>query len=1062
MGVTLPPIGKPRVEAHASATTTLPGDTEPDWWQREPVWIEDSHVLLQLELFCFLLYVLAGALAILLWLRSPRPVPKEEKKETTRKDSTTKKEEKDKDQEALGQRMRRLLAMGMAVASACRCLSLLAEIGNKEGELEFLQQLGHRQVQWLWDLISLFPAVVFMSAFSIIASFWAQLHYIVSVVSLPLLDCFVVWLNIACYFLVLAVAVGTYLLCAYEHLRAYLSCIIGFLYATLAWSLLYYGIMIMSQLGDALRRGHSAKLPFLRVALVSVVCPLMLLIRAACMLCWGCSMAPPSTSVDLVLCLFSEWLPAVIILLVIIPWHSFTLAEDLAVLDSDSEGSVVGLQEPLLERREDAENWCASCCKGLGHSDEYRMHPSSCIIEVNFKAAVPKLLRRPRRGDSGAPGRRRPVPAGMRVLELASVLAGPCVGQFFAELGAEVIKVENLKTGGDVTRGWRLRNDGDTSSYFACCNQGKRSLAVDATLPSGRDLCRRLAEASDVVPAPDLAGAMSQSCHPDGTNVGWNSKGAERPGCLSARMAIIRSPQINDEKGQDVRLTNILAAKAVADTVRTSLGPKGMDKMIQEPKGEVLISNDGATILSKLKLQHPTAKMMAELSKAQDIEAGDGTTSVVVIAGALLGAAEQLLKKGIHPQTITEAFLQAAVKAEEILEAVAQPVDLADREHLLQAAVTSLNSKVVSQESETLAPIAVDAVLKVTDPKTATNVDLNDIRLVKKLGATTDDTELIDGLVLTQRVSRSAGGPARVQDAKIGLIQFCLSAPKTDMESNIQVRDYAQMDRLLREERTLLAKMVKQIAKTGCNVLLVQKSILRDAVTDLSLDFCAKAKIMVVKDIERDDIEFISKILGVEAAATLDTFSAEKLAKADLVMEEKLGSELGSIVRFTGLKGSTGGCVSVLVRASNQMLLDETERSIHDALCVVRSLVKKKALIAGGAAPEMEITQKLDSWARSVGGIFQVCIQHYAEALELVPYTLAENAGMQPVEIVTQLRAAHAKGEKYAGINVKKGCISDMFAENVVQPLLVSTSAISMATETVRMILKIDDIVLVR
>lgn len=532
-------------------------------------------------------------------------------------------------------------------------------------------------------------------------------------------------------------------------------------------------------------------------------------------------------------------------------------------------------------------------------------------------------------------------------------------------------------------------------------------------------------------------------------------------------MAVMTAPEgskqkANDEKGMDVRLSNILAAKAVSDTVRTSLGPKGMDKMIQEPKGEVLISNDGATILSKLKLQHPTAKMMAELSKAQDIEAGDGTTSVVVIAGALLLAAERLLKKGIHPQTITEAFLQAAHKAEEVLDAVAQPVDLADRDHLLQAAVTSLNSKVVSQESETLAPIAVDAVLKVTDPKTARNVDLNDIRLVKKLGATTDDTELVDGLVLTQKVSRVAGGPSRIQDAKIGLIQFCLSAPKTDMESNIQVRDYAQMDRLLREERTLLAKMVKQIAKTGCNVLLVQKSILRDAVTDLSLDFCAKAKIMVVKDIEREDIEFISKILGVEAAATLDTFTTDKLAKADLVMEEKLGSELGSIVRFTGLTTSKGGCVSVLVRASNQMLLDETERSIHDALCVVRSLVKKKALIAGGAAPEMEVSQKLEAWARSIGGITQVCIEHYAEALELVAYTLAENAGMQPVEIVTQLRAAHAKGEKSAGINVKKGCISDMFQENVVQPLLVSTSAINMATETVRMILKIDDIVLTR
>eukprot|EP00440_Ansanella_granifera_P056777 gb/GFBE01061540.1/.p1 GENE.gb/GFBE01061540.1/~~gb/GFBE01061540.1/.p1 ORF type:complete len:532 (+),score=183.26 gb/GFBE01061540.1/:1-1596(+) len=520
--------------------------------------------------------------------------------------------------------------------------------------------------------------------------------------------------------------------------------------------------------------------------------------------------------------------------------------------------------------------------------------------------------------------------------------------------------------------------------------------------------------------------------------------------------------KVNDEKGSDVRMSNILAAKAVADTVRTSLGPKGMDKMIQSPKGEVLISNDGATILAKMKLQHPTAKMMAELSKAQDIEAGDGTTSVVVIAGALLNAAQRLLTKGIHPQTITEAFLQAASKAEEILTEVAVPVDLANRDQLLQAAITSLNSKVVSQESDSLAPIAVDAVLKVIDPKTATNVDLNDIRLVKKLGATTDDTELVEGLVLTQKASRSAGGPTRVQNAKIGLIQFCLSAPKTDMESNIQVRDYTQMDRLLREERTLLAKMVKTIAKTGCNVLLVQKSILRDAVTDLSLDFLAKAKIMVVRDIERDDIEFISKILGVEAAASLDTFTASKLATADLVAEENLGSELGSIVRFTGLENTQGGCVSVLVRASNQLLLDETERSIHDALCVVRSLVKKKALIAGGAAPEMEVSQKLAQYARTVGGVTAVCIEQYAEALELVPYTLAENAGMQPVEIVTQLRAAHARGEKYAGINVKKGCITDIYKENVVQPLLVSVSALNMATETVRMILKIDDIVLTR
>jgi T-complex protein 1 subunit delta len=522
------------------------------------------------------------------------------------------------------------------------------------------------------------------------------------------------------------------------------------------------------------------------------------------------------------------------------------------------------------------------------------------------------------------------------------------------------------------------------------------------------------------------------------------------------------SAKLADEKGKDVRTSNILAARAVADVVRTSLGPKGMDKMIQDPKGEVVITNDGATILQQMKLAHPTAKMMVELSKAQDVEAGDGTTSVVVIAGGLLSAAEGLLKKGIHPQTITEAFLDAADKAEEILTSIAVPVDLGSRDQLIQGASTSLNSKVVSQQSDFLAPLAVDAVLKIIDPATATNVNLEDVRVVKKLGASVDETELVDGVVLTQKIARAAGGPTRIKDAKIGLIQFCLSAPKTDMESNVQIRDYTQMDRLLREERSILAKMVKQIAKTGCNVLLVQKSILRDATTDLSLDFCAKAKIMVVRDIERDEIEFISKMIGVDPCASIDSFTAEKLGKADLVWEEQLGSDLGSIIRMTGMTTGRGGCVSVLVRGSNKLLLDETERSIHDALCVVRSLVKKKAIIPGGGTAEMEVAQKLSVWARSLGGVKAVCIEQYAESLELVPYTLAENAGMVPVEIVTKLRAAHVAGDKFAGINVKKGTISNMFDEKVVQPLLVSTNSIKMATETVRMILKIDDVVMTR
>merc|ERR1719253_192567 len=489
--------------------------------------------------------------------------------------------------------------------------------------------------------------------------------------------------------------------------------------------------------------------------------------------------------------------------------------------------------------------------------------------------------------------------------------------------------------------------------------------------------------------------------------------------------------------------------------------------MIQTGKGDVVISNDGATILSKMDLNHPCAKMLAELSKSQDVEAGDGTTSVVVVAGSLLQASANLLNTGFHPQGITESFLKAAKKSDEILKAMALPVDLTDKSSLIKAAKTSLCSKVVAQSADVFADIAVTAVMKAVGEeniKTATNVDLNDIQVKKKLGGTLDESELLEGLVMTQKVSRGAGGPGRIQNAKIGLIQFCLSPPKTDMESNVVIKDYAAMDRLLREERTILAKMVKQIAKTGCNVLLVQKSILRDATTDLSLDFCAKAKILVIRDVERDNIEFVSKIIGVDPCASIDSFTADKLGRADLVWEENLGSELGSIIRMTGLTGGNkaGACVSVLCRASNQLLLDETERSIHDSLCVVRSLVKKRFMIAGGGAPEMEVSQKLMQWARTIGGIEAVCIEHYAEALELVPYTLAENSGMPPVEIVTQLRAAHAQGEKYAGINVRKGCISNIFDEHVVQPLLVSSSSLKMATETVRMILKIDDIVMTR
>ena len=483
--------------------------------------------------------------------------------------------------------------------------------------------------------------------------------------------------------------------------------------------------------------------------------------------------------------------------------------------------------------------------------------------------------------------------------------------------------------------------------------------------------------------------------------------------------------------------------------------------MIQDGKGHVLITNDGATILKQMEVVHPTAKMLVEISKAQDIEAGDGTTSVVVIAGTLLDAAQQLLEKGIHPAAISDGFAVALDKALEVIEGMGQTVDLNDRDQLIQNAITSLSSKVVSHHSDLLAPMAVDAVLKIIDKENDTNVDLRDIHISKKIGGTVDDSELIDGLVFVdKKVSHFAGGPSKIHNAKIGLLQFCLSAPKTDMENNVVVHDYTAMDRILKEERKYILDLVKKIAATGANVLLLQKSILRDAVNELALHFLAKKNIMVIKDIDRDQIEFISKTIQAIPVAHVDHFTAEKLGSAGLVEEVAYGGDK-KIVKITGCPNQNK-TVSILLRGSNQLVLDEAERSLHDALCVVRALVKKRYLVPGGAAVEMEVAQKLQAHSREIFGTDSYCVRLYGEALELIPYTLAENAGMDPINFVTELRNRHINGEKYAGINVRRNTILNMLEENVVQPSLVSISALTLATECVRMILKIDDIVLSR
>lgn len=601
-------------------------------------------------------------------------------------------------------------------------------------------------------------------------------------------------------------------------------------------------------------------------------------------------------------------------------------------------------------------------------------------------------------------------------------------------------------------------------------------------------------------------------------------------------------------KPQEIRKANIIAARSVADAIRTSLGPKGMDKLIKTSKGKTIISNDGHTILKEMAILHPVAKMLVEVSKSQDIESGDGTTSVVILTGSLLHACERLLNMGIHPMIIAETFQEIAARCCQILyEDLALKIDLQnDYQTLVKAASTSLSSKIVNQYSHKLAPLSVDCVLKLAGDKYSSanddlthngvNVDLSNVRLIKKLGGTIDDTEMVDGVCLTQTAVKLANGPIRMEKAKIGLIQFQISPPKPDTQNNIIVNDYRQMDKILKEERAYLLNICKKIKKSKCNVLLIQKSILRDAVNDMALHFLAKLKIMVVKDIERDEIEFLSKSLGCKSIADIELFTEDRLGQADLV--EEIDSDGSRILTITGIKqqstvvkdqskesskSATQGIsklsqekntleqekikqndtssdaasantdqsssslqsrdsaginkenvykryyqqstevtqptVSVIIRGANHLILDETERSIHDALCVIRCLVKKPALLPGGGCPEIYLSRKLTSEADMLSGSRQQCFKEFAKALEIIPVTLAENSGMNSVNVITELKNKMADGKKFAGLSARRtGAIDDVVEEHILQPLLVSTSAITLAAECCKSILRIDDI----
>ncbi|MEM2564507.1 MAG: thermosome subunit beta [Candidatus Bathyarchaeia archaeon] len=503
-------------------------------------------------------------------------------------------------------------------------------------------------------------------------------------------------------------------------------------------------------------------------------------------------------------------------------------------------------------------------------------------------------------------------------------------------------------------------------------------------------------------------------------------------------------------RGREAQHNNIMAARIIAETVRTSLGPKGMDKMLVDSLGDVTITNDGKTILDEIEVEHPAAKMMVEVAKTQDKEVGDGTTSVVVVAGELLTKAEELLNKNVHPTVIIDGYRKAADKALEILEKIAIPVDPMDKEFLKKVAMTSMASKLVSENREHLAEIAVDAILhvaqKVGDQYKA---DLDDILVQKKPGESITDTVLIKGMILDKEVVHP-GMPKRVENARIALLDCPLEIEKTEFDAKINIETPEQMEAFLREEENMLRGMVEKIARVGANVVICQKGI-----DDMAQHFLARKGILAVRRVKKSDMEKLAKATGGRVVTNLEDLTERDLGYAKLVEERKIGDD--KMVFIEGCKNPRA--VAILIRGGTERTVDEAERSLHDALCVVRDVVQEPKILAGGGAPEIEVAKALRDYAQSLPGREQLAVQSFAESLEVIPIALAENAGLDPIDILSELRARHEKGEIWAGVDVFSGKIKDMRELNVYEPLAVKRQVIKSATEAATMILKIDDVI---
>ena len=505
-----------------------------------------------------------------------------------------------------------------------------------------------------------------------------------------------------------------------------------------------------------------------------------------------------------------------------------------------------------------------------------------------------------------------------------------------------------------------------------------------------------------------------------------------------------------------VQISNFIIAKGVSDAIRTSLGPHGMDKIIILDK-EILITNDGATIMKNSNLEHPIAKLLVSLSESQDSEVGDGTTSVIVLSGSILSASLNLIKRGVPVAKLTKCLSMFLDETKKILLKLAIPINLKNSAILYNAACTALESKVISSYCHILAPIAVKSVFLVLDKKGAFNVDLKRIRIIKKIGGTIEQTELIDGVAIDYPVIKSYGGPNKIKNAKIGLIQFTIDSPNTDTDNLLVIENYAQMDKLLKEEKQFIISLCKKIKSTGCNIILIQKSILKNSICEFAIQILAQMKIMLIRDIERTDFLFIADSLGCVPIIDIETFSADKLGLAGQVEEQSYNGQ--KIVVFKGIKKQSVKSATILLRSSNKNLLEETERSLHDALCVIRSIIRRRFLVTGGGAMEIEVALSLKQYGKSLTGINSYCFSAFAQSLEIIPYTLCENAGLEPIEIISRMKKSHLDGKKTIGINSRKGILGNMIKENIISPLLVATSIFNMSIEFTIQLLKIDYII---